>query len=552
MDNIAKKLEIPTLFWYHKDMKRIDVSAMERQELEQFAVATAQENTELKLQVKQYEEQLKLARHKQFAAKSEQTPATPGEEQLSLFNEAEALAEEEKPEPKSEQVHPPRKKKKKGTKDALGKDLPKTVVEYDLTAEEKVCPICGEALHEMKKRIRKTFEIIPAQVRVKEEVQFVYSCRHCEKHGIEVPIVAAPMPATLFRNSVSSPSLLSYIIVRKYGQRAPLHQIVEEFRAAQLRLSRQTLSNWVIQGAQQYVEPLYLRLQEWLKKEPIIHADETTVQVLQEPGKTASSKSYMWVYRTGKDAEHPVVLYEYTPSRSGAYPKAYLQEFDGYLQTDGYDGYNAVEGATRVGCFAHVRRKFVEAQRGLPKEVDVSQSAAYRGQVLCDELFALDEQVKRLHTKEERDAYKDTVVRPKLDAFFAWVDTTMQSEWMGGLLGKALSYAKNESSYLRQYLLDGNLELSNNLAEQSIRPFVMGRKNWLFCNAPDGAQASAAWYSLVETAKANGLQLFEYFTYLLDCMRQAPRMDDAVIDSLLPWSPQLPERCRLPQESSDS
>ena len=283
--------------------------------------------------------------------------------------------------------------------------------------------------------------------------------------------------------------------------------------------------------------PVYEALHRALLKSELIHSDETSLQVLREPGKAPQSKSSMWLYRTSGDAKHPVVLYEYQPDKTGGRPKAFLDGFHGYLQTDGASYYNSVEGVTHVGCWAHARRKFEEAQKAMPK--GKRSPTAEQGVAFCTKLFALEQGWKNL-TPEERKKQRLEQAKPVLDAFSAWAQTRHAAP--KSKLGVALTYLSNQWPHLCNYLLDGRLELSNNRAERSIKPFVMGRKNWLFANTPVGAKSSAVLYSLIETAKENGLDPYRYLCWVLKNAPILSRDNEDWAKMLLPWA--APMECK--------
>jgi hypothetical protein len=283
------------------------------------------------------------------------------------------------------------------------------------------------------------------------------------------------------------------------------------------------------------LKPLYDRLHQLLCAGEILHADETTLQVLHEPGRTAQSKSTMWLYRTSGDAKHPIVLYDYQTSRSGKHPAEFLRGFKGYLHSDGWDEYHRrlPDEIQVVGCWAHCRRKFDEA---LPKKDQVG-SEAIRGKRFCDRLFAFEGAYAKLSPEDNfhaRHLARMERSKPEMDAFFAWAaERSAKDALPKTLLGEAVRYALNQRPWLERVLLDGRLELSNNRAERSIKPFVIGRKNWLFNNTPKGADASAMIYSIVETAKENGLNPFDYLVHVF---RMAPNLPASnSLDSLLPW-----------------
>ena len=277
--------------------------------------------------------------------------------------------------------------------------------------------------------------------------------------------------------------------------------------------------------------PIIDFLRRQLLSRDILHVDETPVQVLKEEGRKPQSKSYMWLYRTGKDGKAPIILFDYQPSRSGEHAAAYLKDFKGYVHSDGYSGYNKLKEITRCGCRAHLRRKFVEA---LPpgKATGGERSAAETGRAYCDRLFAIEDDLRDL-SAEERDKQRLEREKPVLDAFWSWLETV--NPLRGSKLAKAVVYAQNQKPFMENYLLDGRLSLSNNAAENAIRPFVTGRKNWLFADTPKGAVASAAVYSLVESARANGLEVFSYLQELLANMTQWDHTDE-YLEDLMPWS----------------
>lgn len=536
---LSKSVEISTLFWYNRTMenKRVDLAAMPRKNLEEYALQTATEAEALRRKVEFYEEQIRLMRQKRFGKKSEASPDEGW--QTSLFNEAEDSADESRPEKELARIKPPKQKKakEKGAKDKLLKDLPRQVTEYALSEEDARCPRCGQPLHEMKKIIRRELEVIPARVFVREHVQHVYSCRNCEKNDTSVPILKAPAPAPLLNGGVLSPSLAAFVLCRKYDNRDTLYKMERDFKSQGLRLDRQDLSNWVLRVAECYGEPLYDAMRRELLSRSCLCADETPVQVLREPRRSASQKSYMWLFCGQED--RPVALYKYADNRSGEVPRTFLKGFKGILQTDGYGGYNGLSDVLRVGCFAHVRRKFVDAA-GASKGGQARLAA--KGADLCDGLFKLDALVKAA-PEEKRLARKEELVRDEMTAFFEWAGQALPQAREDSLLWKALSYSLNQREYLENYFADGRVEISNNLAERSIRPFVMGRKCWLFCDTPRGARASAIWYSVVVTAKENKLDPFRYIEYFLDQMRRREIGSGPFPEDLLPWSREIQDKC---------
>lgn len=509
--------------------------------LENKCAILEQQNEELTAKVKWYEEQFRLSQEKHFGTSSEKTTS----EQLSIFNEAEKESQSGQEEPKLEEITYKRRKGK-GLKKQSFEDLPVEIVEYRLEQNEKICPACDYSLHEMSKEIRRELKIIPAQVKIVEHVRYVYACRQCEKENISTPVIAAKMPNPVLKGSFVSPSLMAYIMHRKYCEAVPLYRQEQQFMNFGIDLSRQNLANWVMHGANHWLKLLYDRMHTYLLKEAVIHADETTMQVLAEKGKSPTSKSYMWLYGSGHYG-HQIFLYDYQPSRAKKHPKAFLKGFSGYLQTDGYPGYNAVEDVTLVGCFAHARRGFTDALKALPKDSTVSRTTAGEGVEFCNKLFSIE---KALKDESPKIRYEQRLEKssPVLEAFLSWLNIKNQQTLPKSSLGKAIKYCLNQWPKLKTFILDGRLEISNNRAERAIKPFVIGRKNFLFSKSPKGATASAIVYSVIETAKANGLNSFYYLKYLFEKLPNIDSDNINQLDSLLPWSDSIPDECKVPNK----
>ena len=498
------------------------------------------DKSELEALVKYYEEQLRLAKHRQFGVSSEKTECP---EQLDLFDEAENTADPDLPEPKLEEITYKRRKRAGKREDDLS-GLPVETVEHSLPQEERVCPECGGAMHVMGHDCRRELKVIPAKVVVVEHKQDVYSCRDCEKNNDHVPIVKSPMPEPVIKGSLASASAVAHIMTQKYVMYSPLYRQEQAWEREGVVLSRQTMANWVIKCAFDWLALIYIRMVACLLAHDILHADETTVQVLKEPGRKPQTKSYMWLYRTSGETKTPIVLYEYQQTRHHEHPKAFLKKFKGYLLTDGLHQYHLLD-VTNVGCWAHVRRKFDDALKVM-EENQRPGSRAQKGQDFCSQLFALERSYTNL-TPDERYERRFRESKPLADAFFAWVSDAKGKVLPQSTLGKALTYACEQSPYLMNVYLDGRLEISNNRAERSIKPFVMGRKNWLFCNTPNGATASSIVYSIIETAKENGLKPFEYLEFLFESL---PNTTTGQIDSLLPWGKAVPDCCRMTLKQS--
>jgi transposase len=524
-------------------VKSMDLASLSRAELENKFLQLSMEVESLSAKLSWYEEQYRLSRTKRFGPSSEQTPF----DQLSFFNEAESEASTfVVPEPTLEEAKI-LSRKSKGRKKAITENLPCIKIEYQLSQEDRSCPQCGNFLHEMKKEIHRELTIIPAQVNVTEKVRYIYACRNCERTGISTPIIKAPMPSPVIKNSLASPSLLAHIMQRKYVDAVPLYRQEAQFGNYGLKISRQTMANWVIQGSHNWLKPLYQQMHQVLLTRNLLHADETVLEVLKEPGRDTTMNSYMWVYGTGRD-DIPITLYQYTQGRSGDFAKRFLQGFSGYLQTDGYAGYHKLEseGSPKIllsGCWAHARRKYDEALKGISEKEGTSALLTKQGLEYCNTLFRIEKSIKHLSI-EERYLRRKQDALPTVEAYFNWCKDLSEKVLPKSLLGAAITYSLSQEKYLRRYLLDGGIEISNNRAERAIKPFVIGRKNWLFSNTPKGAEASAIIYSIVETAKQNDLNPFSYLEYLF---HQLPNIDihsNQVLASFLPWSDRLPQSCR--------
>ncbi len=507
------------------------------EELQHKCTLQEQQIAELKAKLNWFEEQFRLSQKRRFASSSEQTD----QQQLRIFNEAEVEAKPSLPEPTMEEITYQRKKR--GHREKQLKDLPVETIEYRLPPEEQICSCCGHELHEMSTEVRQELKIIPAQVKVVKHVRYTYACRRCEREAINTPIVTAPMPAPVLPGSLVSPSAMAHVMTQKYVEAMPLYRQEKSWARFGLDISRQTMANWIIQGADRWLHLLYEKMHEHLLKQDILHADETTLQVLREPGRAATNKSYLWLYRTGR-AGPAIVLFDYRTTRANKHPRQFLSGFNGYLNVDGYSGYNGLPDITLVGCWAHARRKFDEALKALPAEKRDADVIAKQGLGFCNQLFAIEKQLEEA-TPEER--YQARLERsfPVMEAFHGWLIQQRPRVLPKSTFGQAIAYCLNQWDKLKVYLQDGRLEMNNNRAERSIKSFVVGRKNWLFSTTPRGAKASATVYSIVETAKENGLNPFIDLQYLFEKMPNSDLRDQNVMEELLPWSETLPRECRV-------
>ena len=480
-------------------------------------------------------EQLLINKKKAFGSSSERLDDLYQGISL-LFNEAELIEDiDEKPAETTVKEHT--RKKKTGCFDKLPENVETYTVEHELSEEERKCPECGEEMEVIGKKVTKHLEIIPAKAVIREDVYFTYACKKCHEDEADTPVVETPQPNPVIKGSFASAEAIAHLMTQKFVMHSPLYRQEQELKQKGIELTRQTMSNWFITASKLWLEPLYDRMKEQLVKESVLHADETTLKVLRTKEKPTATKSYMWLYRTSGCAENQIVLYDYQPNRKAENAEKYLEDFKGYLHTDGYKAYRSIDDVAIVGCWAHARRRFCEALEVLPEEQRKGSTAAI-GLDYCGKLYAIEKKMKD-ESPEDRLKERQEQSKPLLDAFFAWAKS-LRNIAPKSKLGKAINYLIEEEPYLRRYIEDGRLEIDNNRAERSIKPFVIGRKNWLFANTPSGAKASATAFSIIETAKENNLDPYEYLKYVFT---KAPNMENSEsIDILLPWN--APDCCR--------
>ena len=507
--------------------------------------ALKRENAELNQKLDFLMGQLRLAKKKMFGASSEQAAEQLLGQLSFLFNEAEAWTprEEKASEATAVAAHT-RQKRSSDLDEVLPEGVTVEVVEHGIPEAERVCDACGTVMEQIGKEVRRTLVLRPATATIREDVYYTYACRKCSVEATETPILKTERIPPVISGSYASPEAIAHIMVQKFVMASPLYRQEQELNRSGIQLSRQTMSNWILRAADDWLTPIYEEMKKRLVKEKILHADETTLQVLKEPGKSAQSKSYMWLYRTGKYASQPMILYEYRPDRKASNAETFLKEFSGWLHADGYPGYHRLPEHIRVvGCWAHLRRKFDEAVKSLPQK-DQANAAALQGQAYCSRLFSIEQELAEL-PPEERYTQRLERSKPVMDALLAWAERTNAAP--KSALGKAIYYLKEQWPYLIRVLEDGRLELSNNLAERSIKPFVIGRKNFLFANTPWGAQGSAVIYSMIEAAKESGLDPYRYLTWLLTNAPIMAARDDSWADKFLPAN--APADCHSLQQN---
>lgn len=476
-------------------------------------------------------EQLLLARHKRFAASSESYPG-----QGTLFNEAELEHDQPAETPDEDKSAQPSTAapERKNRRPRIPAHLPREEVIHDLSDEEKTCACCGNEMHCMGEECSEQLEFIPAVLKVVRHVRPKYSCRYCEQQETEVNIRIAPPPATLLPRSIATPSLLAWIITSKFQFSLPLYRQQQWFSQLDIELSRQTMSNWMLKCAERLV-PLYDLLHQELLTREVIWSDDTTLKVVE----VQRSKCHMWVYGCGGDSPVPgqppgIVLYDYQDSREEICPVEFLRGYEGYLQADGYAGYTKTT-AKVVGCMAHARRKFMEAKVAQPEgkigRADLALNYIQKLYRIARGLAGQPTDV--IAAKRQEQAV------PLLKEFRVWLDKTKLHATGKNLLGAAVTYSLNQWSKLVRYVEHGHLSIDNNRAERAIKPFVIGRKNWMLSNTRSGARSSAILYSLVETAKANGLVPFDYLMQVFSILPTLSANSD--LTQLLPWNMTLPQ-----------
>jgi transposase len=492
----------------------------------------AERNERIEYQNKalEYFEELQLMRRRLFGRSAERLSEA-DRKQLWLFNEAEAIAATEK-QPSEPQRVPVRShtRAKRGRK-PLPAALVRVEMIHDIAESEKSCG-CGQPLKRIGQEVCEKLEIIPAQVRVRRHVRPKYACRACEGSGDEEkPAVRiAPAVKQLLPKSIASPALVAYMLVSKFCDALPFYRQERQFQRMGVDLSRQDMANWTMAVARR-IQPLVQLLRREIHGGPVVQIDETTLQVMQEPGRANTSQSFMWVYRGGQP-EHPVVDYQYHPSRSGEVPLKVLHEYRGFVQTDGYEGYEELgrqPGITHVGCWAHARRKFFEA-----KVVSKQSGSAEEALALIDKLFAWERELRAADlAPQEFLQRRREQVEPVLQGLRTWLESRQPQVPPSTLLGKAIGYTLSQWPKLVRYLDSPWLKPDNNACEQAIRPFVIGRNNWVISGSPAGAKASAAWYSLIETSKINGVEPYLYLRCVLSRLPDGEHPEDYSL--LLPW-----------------
>jgi transposase len=475
-------------------------------------------------------EEIRHLRAQLFGRKSEQGGSQGGPQPLPLFDMPEPVEEEEG----EADIHVPAHSRKKRGRKPLPEDLPRIEVIHDIDSADKICG-CGAELSRMGEEVSEQLDIVPAKIQVIRHIRPKYACRNCEGVEADGPTVKiAPPPAQLIPKSIATAGLLAFILTGKFIDHTPFYRQEKQFLRLGVEISRTSMCNWAMQAAEA-CRPLLNLLTDELLSGSYINADETTLQVLREPGRDPTSTSYMWVFRRG-DPEKTVLIFQYHPSRSSAVVKAFLHDFSGYVQTDGYVAYDFLDdedNIVHIGCWAHARRKFMDMIKAQGKNRKPGSADVALGYIR--KIYKLEKEAQtHSYSADEIFQMRQEKAKPILEAFKKWLNKKSVQTPPKGLLGKAISYTLKQWDRLIGYLENGDLSPDNNMAENSIRPFVVGRRNWLFSGTPEGAEASALLYSLIETAKANKLEPYAYLRYVFDRIPLATTLED--YEALLPWN----------------
>ncbi len=493
-----------------------------QQEVEQLREQLVLKNEKLAqrdIQVESLKEQIRLFLSRRFGASSEKVSP----DQTSLFNEAESLVEDEVEEHSETTVKAYQRTRKPRV--SIPDAYPREDIIHDLPEEEKTCPHDGSTLKQIGSDDHEQLDIIPAQIKVIRHRRLKYACPCCDQH-----IVTAKKPKQAINKSIASPGLLAFVATQKYCDALPLYRQSDMFKRIGIELGRTNLANWMIKVGE-LVQSLIDRLIEHLQQQSLLHMDETTLQVLDEPGKPAQSKSYMWLMASF--TSHPAMVFHYSPSRNQETPKALLSKTTQAMMVDGYDGYEPAcnqYDIIRLGCWAHARRKFIDAQKAQPKG---KTGKADQAIAFIQALYRIEAKIKK-EPPEKRYEIRQKEAIPILGKIKKWLDKSLLTILPSSKMGAALRYLSNQWERLTAYLKDGSYPIDNNPAERAIRPFTIGRKNWMFSKSQAGAKASANLYSLVETAKANSVNPYEYLKHVFTELPNRSREDD--LADLLPWN----------------
>ncbi len=487
---------------------------------------------------------------KRFFGRSSEKHMVQSEGQLDFFNEIELEAdkqqEEEFPFEADPELNSGKEEKKRKPRTSRKEMFKGLLVEeeiIDLPEDQKTCNECGTMMEVVGQRVvRETLKFVPARLTVVKTIAKVYGCPKCKED--KANIVSPEVPDAIIPHSYASESVVVHAMYQKFVNAVPLYRQEKDWKQMGAFLSRGTLGRWIKICSDEHFVPIYEYFHRLLLGREFAMADETRLQVLKEPGRNPETDSFMWLFRSGEDGLPPIILYRYTETRAKFNAEEFLKGFKGYLMTDGYQGYNNLPDIVREACWAHIRRKFCDA---IPsgKQDDLSEPAV-QGVQYCDKLFSIERYCRENgYTHEQRHEFRNKKAPKILEAFWVWLDK--QNPTKGSRMDKAVTYARNQRQYAETYLQDGRCSLSNNPSENSIRPLTVGRRNWLFCDTPSGAHASATVYTMVEMAKAHGLNVEKYLTFLLE-KRPHKGMTNDELEKLTPWSEEARSYCGFAQQ----
>lgn len=525
-----------------KDFSKLtteELNKMEKHVLITIIVSLQQRLNAISTQLDFLTEQIALMNQRTFGRKTEQI-----EGQMVLpgcFNEPEALSDGSAEPEITEVIVSTYTRKKKSTREEKLEGLPARIFDHKLS-EEKLAELFPNGYKELPPEVYKRLSVIPATFLVDEHHVHVYAAKNNDG-----TIVKADRPPDLFRNSIATPSLVGMVIAAKYANHMPLERQSKLFETNGVHLGTNTLANWMMKSTELYFSLVYDEMKKILIQDSkVIHADESHCQITND-GRPAGSKSFMWVYRNGKcDADHPIVIYDFQKTRHTDHPREFLGSYSGVLVTDGYQPYHTLDkqrdDLTVAGCWVHAKRKFSELVKAKGADSPDGTIAAEAVKKIS-RIFHLDNKLDDL-CKTDRERQRRITVKPAVDAFFAWAKTEVSKVTAGSATYKGLQYCINQEQFLRVFLKNGDVPMDNNRAEQAIRPFTLGRKNWVMINTLRGAEASAILYSLVETARANNLRTYEYLTLLLEeLIKHADDTNLDFIQNLMPWSEKVQSQC---------
>ena len=524
-----------------------ELNSFSRETLMAVILSMQDQISQLNANMERLIEQIADANSKRYGRSSEKLETISGQLELELiFNEAEALTEIlYVVEPVEEDVIQPRHRKSKGKREADLKDLPVEVISHTLS-EERLQDVFGtDGWKQLPDEIYKRVRVQPAVYTVEEHHVAVYAGKDNQT------IIKVDRPKDLLRNSLLTPSLAASIMNAKYVNGLPLYRISQEFLRNDIHISRQVMANWMIQCADRYLGILYDRLHKEMYRFHVLQADETPVMVTKD-GRPANSKSYMWIYRTGKSyTDTPVILYEYQRTRKSDHPEEFLKDFKGIMVCDGYSAYRKLDRKNPdiifAGCWSHARRRFTEALKALPKtaQKNAKETVDYEAVSRIAAIYHLDNQMEGQPAKV-RKMYRQANIRPLVEAFFAWAkEIQSKNQLSRGKTLDGINYCINQEASLKAFLEDGDIPMDNNATESALRSFCLHKHTWKLIDSLDGANASAIIYSITETAKANNLNPFRYLEYVLTVLKDhQDDRDYGFIDDILPWSEKLPEICR--------